>query len=325
MTVLVRNPLVGSDAGIETFRQDVLDGLRRPRKSIPFKYLYDERGSELFERICALPEYYLTRTEIAILRESGAAMAEALGRECLVVEYGTGSGIKTRMLLELLEDPVAYVPIDIATVALEGSALRLAQAFPDVEILPINADYTTPIVLPHPRRAARRCVVYYPGSSIGNFTPPEAVTFLERARAVAGAGGALLIGVDLEKDAALLEAAYDDSEGVTAAFTKNLLDRINRKLGGDIPVHLFRHCAAWNAAEGRIEIHLQAGAPLSFRVAEESFVMGRGERIHVEYAYKYDVNGFSRLAAAAGWMSRSVWTDPRQLFSVHYLVAPAAR
>ena len=297
----------------------MLDGLSQPRKRIPFKYLYDERGSELFERICALPEYYLTRTEISILQESGAAMAAVLGPECLVVEYGTGSGIKTRMLLALLERPVAYVPIDIATMALERSAERLAQAFPEVEILPINADYTEPIVLPRPRRAARRCVVYYPGSSIGNFMPHEAVAFLKRAAGVAGPGGALLIGIDMRKDPALLEAAYDDGAGVTAAFIRNILHRINRELDGKIEVDQFAHVASWNPVEGRIEISLEAKGALTLRIGDVHIPMKDAERIHVEYSYKYNPEQFRGLASEAGLTVVTGWTDPRRLFSVQYL------
>ena len=304
------------------FLNDVLDGLRLPEKRIPFKHLYDERGSDLFERICELPEYYLTRTELSIIEESGAAMAEALGPRCLVVEYGAGSGIKTRRLLARLDDPVAYVPIDISARALARSALTIARDFPALEVLPINADYTESLSLPRPRRAPRRRVFFYPGSSIGNLTPEKAVRFLRDAAVVTGRGGALLIGVDLKKDPALLEAAYDDSQGVTAAFTTNLLVRINRELDGDIPVHRFRHVAHYNDDLGRVEIHLQAEAPLSFRVAGETIAMAKSERIHVEYAYKYDVEDFGALAAAAGLTVAAVWTDARRLFSVQYLIVP---
>ena len=303
------------------FRSEVLKGLSGPGKSIPYKYLYDERGSELFEQITELDEYYLTRTELSIMEHHVTDMAEAIGPRCLMIEYGSGSSLKTRLLLEHLEDPVAYVPIDISTEALEQSALSLARAFPDLEVLPVSADYSEPIRMPVPRREPSHRVVFFPGSTIGNFTPDEAQEFLTRVASVVGSGGGLIIGVDLEKESSVLEAAYDDSKGVTASFTKNLLSRINRELDADFDMGLFRHDATYNRVEGRVEIHLVSrerqtvtisGWPIDFHAKEE---------IHVEYSYKYTLDRFAALAARAGFDVRRVWTDPRRFFSVQHLVA----
>jgi len=305
--------------GRETFLADVLDGLRRDAKSLPYKYLYDERGSKLFEKICEVPEYYLTRTEISIMRAHLDDMASVLGPRCMIIEYGSGSGIKTRLLLECLDDPVAWVPIDISIDALAASARWLNSEFPAIEVLPINADYTTPVDLPHPRRSPERKVVFFPGSTIGNFLPSQAIDFMKRVAAVTGPHGGLLIGVDLKKDTAILEAAYDDAQGVTARFSTNLLHRINRELDGDIPVERFAHVACYNPDAGRIEIFLEAREAITVRIAGEEISFLEGERIHTEYSYKYDPEEFAALASRAGLSVRRIWTDPRRLFSVQYL------
>jgi dimethylhistidine N-methyltransferase len=302
----------------ETFEADVLAGLTRAPKALPCKYFYDERGSALFEAICELDEYYVTRTELAITRRHAAQMAERLGPRCLLVEYGSGSGLKTRILLDALEEPVAWVPIDISRAALEASAAELRAERPELEVLPVCADYTASYALPRPARAPRRTVVYFPGSTIGNFTPGQARGFLAHAAEVCGRGGGLLIGVDLQKDRERLERAYDDAAGVTAAFNRNLLVRINRELGADFRVERFRHVALWNAELGRVEMHLESVADQEVRVAGRSFRVRAGERIHTENSYKWRLGDFRALAARAGWRLVRAWTDAEALFSVQY-------
>jgi dimethylhistidine N-methyltransferase len=258
----------------EDFLAEVLQGFRQPQKTLPCKFLYDERGSELFEQICDLEEYYPTRTEIGILRKHIDPIAAALGPRCLVVEYGSGSGRKTQILLEHLVDPVAYVPIDISRESLEASALMLRARFPRLEVLPVCADYHREFSLPEARRAPERRCVFFPGSTIGNFDPEAAVGFLRRMALVAGANGQILIGVDLKKERAVLEAAYDDREGVTAAFNLNLIRRIREELQIAIPADSFRHRAPYNQELGRVEMHLVCerdfevsvrGEPIRFR------------------------------------------------------------
>jgi dimethylhistidine N-methyltransferase len=302
-------------------REEVWAGLAAPRKTLPCKWLYDARGSALFERICELPEYYPTRTELAILEAHAGEMAERLGPRCLLVEYGSGSSRKTRLLLDRLVEPAGYVPIDISRSALAASAHALAEAYPGLEVLPVCADYAEPVELPRPRRPAERRAVFFPGSTIGNFTPPDAQRFLARMARVAGPGGGVLIGADLRKDPALLEAAYDDAAGVTAAFDRNLLVRINRELGADFPVERFQHRALWNEADGRVEMHLVSLDARTVTVAGRRFAFAAGESIHTENSYKYTLPGFAALAAGAGLAVRRVWTDPRGWFSVQWLRA----
>jgi dimethylhistidine N-methyltransferase len=300
-------------------RDDVLSGLRRTAKTLPCKYFYDARGSRLFEKICELDEYYLTRTELAILERSVAEMARCLGPGCMVIEPGSGSGTKTRLLLEALESPVAYVPVDISRDVLLPSAESIDGAHPDLEVLPVCADFTQPFALPTPRRPAARRVVYFPGSTIGNFDPPEVVPFLARLRELCAPGGAVLIGADLRKDGKVLEAAYDDAAGVTAEFNLNLLLRVNRELGADFDLTRFRHRAVWDETRGRVEMHLVSRVAQTVRVDGESFSFAPGEVIHSESSYKYDLDGFAGLAAAAGLAVARVWLDERRWFSVQYL------
>lgn len=300
-------------------RDDVLAGLAAQPKWLPCKYFYDRRGSELFERICELEEYYPTRTELGIMETSVREMAEALGPGVALVEYGSGSSTKTRILLEALDDPVAYVPVDISRDPLVDSANSLDRRHPDLEVLPVCADFTEAITLPEPRRRARRRVVYFPGSTIGNFDPVEVVAFLSRIRSLVGPGGGLLIGVDLRKDAAILEAAYDDREGVTAAFNKNLLVRLNRELGADFELDHFEHRAVVNEELGRVEMHLVSTVVQTAAVGAESFRFEAGESIHTENSHKFTLEGFAGLAEQAGLAVRRVWTDPGERFSVQYL------
>lgn len=311
-------PLIDQCPEDDSLRADVLDGLRRNQKSIPSKYLYDARGSQLFDAICELEEYYPTRTELAIMTDSAAAMTATIGSGALVVEYGSGSSLKTRVLLDHLDAPAGYVPIDISREHLVQAAEDLAQAYPDVPVQPVCADYTGTVTLPDPPRTPSRIVVYYPGSTIGNFRPEEAKAFLERIAQVAGPGGGLLIGVDLKKDVDLLHAAYNDAEGVTAEFNLNVLRRLNRELDATFDLDAFRHDAVWNDAEGCIEMFLVSTTEQTVDVDGVSIAFDAGERIHTEYSYKYTLDDFAALAARSGLAVEHVWTDPNDLFSVQY-------
>lgn len=300
-------------------REDVLQGLRLPHKRLPSKYFYDARGSVLFERICEQPEYYLTRAELAILREHVDEIAEAIGPDALLMEYGSGSGLKTRLLLRCLRSPVAYVPVEIARAALLESIGMLAEDFPDIELLPVCADFVEPLVLPEPSRQARRIVAFFPGSTIGNFDHDEAVRLLRQMRSQIGRDGVALIGVDLKKDRAELEAAYNDLAGVTADFTLNLLVRCNRELGADFDLDGFRHRARWNPLAGRIETHLLSCREQRVRIGDEIFCFGAGEAMLVEYSCKYSPDDFARLAARAGMRVARAWNDTQTRFSLQWL------
>ncbi len=305
-----------------SFLDDVAAGLARSQKAIPAKYFYDRRGCELFEAICRLPEYYPTRTEIGLMRSRIGEIAQCLGRRCAVIEYGSGSGRKTRILLEAL-DPVAYVPVDIAREQLEQSAGAIARAFPRLTVAAVCADYSRPLALPRVDGiGARRRVIYFPGSTIGNFTPSGAAVFLRGARELAGTGGGMLIGVDLRKDPARLNAAYNDARGVTAEFNLNLLARINRELGADFELSAFRHHAFYNVRLGRVEMHLVSLRKQRVTIRSRVFRLRAGETIHTENSYKYSVAGFQALARRAGFKPAACWTDPEQLFAIHYLTVP---
>ena len=303
----------------ETFRQDVIQGLRAPLKSIPCKYFYDEQGSRLFDQICALDEYYPTRNELAIMRAFGEEMAACVGGDCLLIEYGSGSGTKTRILLDHLREPAGYVPIDISREHLARSAAALAATYTGLQVLPVCADYTQNFTLPSGNRPCSRKVVYFPGSTIGNFSIPEAKSFLTRIAGVCGTGGSLLIGVDLKKDPDIIERAYNDPEGVTAAFNLNLLARANRELGADFAIDHFRHQAVYNRQAGRIEMYIVCLQPQVVHLGDLAFPFGEGDRILTECSYKYGLDEFARLAASAGLKVERVWTDDRHLFSVQYL------
>jgi len=299
-------------------RREVLQGLRARPKRLPQKYLYDERGAALFEEICEQPEYYIPRIETRILRVDGQAIAAALGPDALLIEPGSGSGIKTRLLLERAR-PVAYVPIDISLEQLARYSAELARDFPTLEVLPVCADFLGEIELPEPRRAARRTIVFIPGSTIGNFTPEVAVELLRRKRALVGAGGALLLGVDLKKEPALLEPAYDDAAGVSAEFALNVLRRLNEELGGNLRRERFGYKAVYNESEGRVEMNLVSLEEQAPTVAGTRIPLSKGERIRTEFSYKYTVEEFAALAGQAGLTVRRLWTDPLGLFSVQYL------
>lgn len=299
------------------FRSDVLSGLGSRPKSLPCKYFYDARGTELFDRICELDVYYPTRTELGIMRRHAREMAWLVGPRARLVELGSGSSTKTRILLDELDDLDAYVPVDISHEYLSRAATGLRRDYPHLEIVPVCADYTLPFDLPRSDRAIRT-VVYFPGSTIGNLAPHEARQFLKGVAGLCRHGGGLLIGVDLKKDTRLLEAAYDDREGVTAAFNLNLLARINRELGGEFDLARFRHRAFYDETEGRIEMQLVSSCRQSVRVERSVFGFGEGEPITTEYSYKYEVAEFAKLAATAGFACVRVWTDEQQLFSVQY-------
>lgn len=300
----------------DTFLEQIVLGLSGPSKSLPTAFLYDERGSRLFEKICELPEYYPTRTELRIMRARIGEMAEAIGPQALIVEWGSGSSLKTRMLLEHLRDPAGYVPVDISREHLLASAEALAARFPRLAVLPVCADFTRPFPVPTPPQAPRRRVLYFPGSTIGNFEPAVAVELMRQMADQVGPGGGLLIGVDLRKDPEILEAAYDDAQGVTAQFNLNLLRRANRELGADFDLAGFRHEAVWDDALGRIEMRLVSLRAQTVRLGGRRFTFAEGERIHTEDSHKYTLEGFAELAARAGFRRDRVWTDPQRLFSV---------
>ena len=305
-------------AAKENFRDEVLRGLAKSPRELPCKFFYDERGAQLFQQICDLPEYYITRTEIEILRLHGAEMAKTLGPQIELIGLGTGAGTKTRILLEELRDPRVYVPIDISKEQLEKSAARFREMFPALQILPVAADYLGPFELPLPRQLSSRSIVYFPGSTIGNFDPDLAGEFLTRLVELAGDGGGLLIGVDLQKDRHVIEAAYNDSAGVTAQFNKNLLTRINRELGGDFDLAHWQHYAIYNPAEGRIELYLLSEIEQTVKIGDRTFQFRAGEKILTEYSYKHTIGGFITLARQVGFNFEQVWTDDARLFGVFY-------
>ena len=306
----------------ESFRDAALSGLTRRAKSLPCRFLYDERGSALFEEICELPEYYLTRTETAILADAAAEIADLAGRHAQLIEFGSGSSRKVRLLLDALMEPAAYVAIDISREPLRRAAEEVAAEFPRVPVVAICADYLQPLRLPPlPARGEGRRLGFFPGSTIGNFTLEDAVDFLAGCRRVVGRDGAMLIGVDLKKDYELLDAAYNDRAGVTAAFNLNLLERMNRELNADFRLDRFAHEAFYNAARGRIEIYIRSLADQIVTVAGRAIRFAAGERIHTEDSCKYTVAEFQRLAAHAGFRPERCWTDAGELFSVHLLEA----
>jgi L-histidine Nalpha-methyltransferase len=303
---------------LHDFRTDVVTGLGASPKSLPCKYFYDALGAELFDRICDLEAYYPTRTEVGILTEHAREMAWLIGPRARLVELGSGSSTKTRILLDQLPDLDAYLPVDISPEYLARATRELARDYPALRVLPVVADYTQAFDLPKSDRASR-AVAFFPGSTIGNLQPDEARDFLRVVAGLCQGGGGLLIGVDLKKDRRMLETAYDDDEGVTAAFNLNLLGRINRELGGSFDLSAFRHRAFYDEQEGRIEMQLVSTRRQSVRVGTASFPFEEGEPITTEYSYKYDVDEFGALAKAAGFSPVRVWTDQRRLFSVHYL------
>ena len=296
----------------------MLQGLQDARKELPSKYFYDDVGSQLFEQICELDEYYLTRTELTIMQEQMQEIVALLGPHCLLIEYGSGNSTKVCMLLDALQEPAGYMPIDIAKDQLLRSAAALATAYPALEVLPVCADYTSDFALPSPAKPVSRRIAYFPGSTIGNFDREPAKRFLQQI-AKACQGGGLLIGVDLKKDFNILHRAYNDSQGVTAQFNKHLLVRMNQELDANFQLHQFGHYAFYNPGQSRIEMHLVSLKNQTVRIGESEIAFKLGESIWTESSYKYTLEEFAQLAATAGFTVERVWTDPRQLFSVQYL------
>ncbi len=309
------------EPSVQSFLDDVLEGLTEDEKRIPCKYLYDARGSRLFDAICDLPEYYLTRTELAITRDRADDIAAHVGPNAALVEYGSGSSTKTRILLDHLDRPAAYVPVDISRDHLQDAARRIAGAYPGLPVLPVCADFVHPFDLPADLNGAERVVAYFPGSTIGNFGPDEAVGLMAGIAEVVGPGGALLLGVDLFKSADVLVPAYDDAAGVTNDFNTNLLVRINRELGANFDVEAFRHVAEFNEAETRMEMYLVSEREQTVLLDGVEIDFAAGERVHTEYSYKYRREDFAEIAAAAGFSVDTLWTDDRDWFSVQLLVA----
>ena len=297
---------------------EIIEGLKQDEKTISPKYFYDERGSQLFEEITTLPEYYPTETELGILQDNAEEIAELVGPQASLIEFGSGSSLKTRILLENLHDLAAYVPVDISEELLLESATNLRDDFPDVEILPVVADFTRSFALPEPAIMPVRNIVYFPGSTIGNFTNEDALELLGVMHGEAGEGGALLIGVDLQKDPDIIERAYNDSAGVTAEFNLNVLRHINREFGADFKLDAFSHSAEYNLEEGRVELRLVSSEQQDVNVGDEAFTIEEQEAILTEYSHKYTLDSFAEMAGTAGFEVERVWTDAERLFSVQY-------
>ena len=312
---------------------DVLRGLKGSPKRLSPMYFYDERGSQLFDEICELPEYYITRTETGILKRQAQAIAASIGPNALLVEFGSGASTKTRLLLDELPDLAAYVPVDISRTHLMAAAQRITAAYPHLEVLPACADFTQPFSLPKPSRTPTRVVVFFPGSTIGNFDPPAAIQLLKVMRRIASGSssgrisattpaspvGGLIIGFDLVKDPAILERAYDDAAGVTAEFNLNVLSRLNRDAGADFDVQAFQHQAVWVPEAQRIEMRLLSTCDQTVSIAGERISFAADEPIITEHCHKYTLESFADLAAAGGWSGRQAWTDAQEYFHVQYL------
>jgi dimethylhistidine N-methyltransferase len=304
------------------FLMDVIEGLGKRQKEIPCKYFYDERGSMLFTEICQTAEYYITRTELQLFGKVLPDISTRIGPQATVIEYGSGEGRKIRDLLRSLQSPHAYVPIDISAEILFNAARRLKREFPSLDIYPMVADYTAQIALPEEvsKRGGKR-VAFFPGSTISNFTPPEAAQFLRNMRQFLQRGDAFILGVDLIKSPNRLHQAYNDYDGVTAEFNLNLLRRINRELDGNFKIHQFEHYAFFNPRYSRIEMHLVSLTDQTVKIGRHSFSFRAGETIHTENSYKYSIDRVTQLGQEAGFQHEQVWTDEGNLFGVHYLTA----
>lgn len=307
------DPLNISDG---TFLGDVLHGLGAQPKQMPPKYFYDTTGAELFTQICELEEYYPTRTEVGILQNNATDIAAKLGEQVMLIEYGSGSLDKVRILLDALSDPVALCAIDISAEQLKAASEEVQNAYPNLEVLAVEADFTQAVPLPSPVTPPKARVAFFPGSTIGNFAPDNARAFLSGISETIGADGLLLIGVDLKKDASRLVAAYDDAKGVTAAFNLNLLQRINRELDGDFDLSLFRHIARYSKVHSRIEMHLESCTDQTVHVGDYAFDFQAGETIHTENSYKFSSGEFQSLAQSAGFDHVQSWSDLENLFGV---------
>lgn len=311
---------IGALQVADGMREEVLRGLRSVPKTLPPKLFYDAAGARLFEAICALPEYYVTRAELAILEAHAADIAELAGPGATLVEYGSGAGVKVRLLLDAFHEPAGYVPIDISAEQLREVAGEIAAAYPLIEVHPLCADYTRPLTLPRSSAGSRR-IAFFPGSTIGNFHPTEAAAFLQRIRRSVGPTGALVLGVDRRKDAGVLEEAYDDAAGVTAAFNLNLLRRLNRELDGDFALDRFVHRAVFDDAASRIEMHLVSTARQTVSVAGTTISFDDGEPIWTESSYKYDLEMLDAVTTSGGFRIVQLWSDPGERFWVGFLAA----
>ncbi|HMA07014.1 MAG TPA: L-histidine N(alpha)-methyltransferase [Ramlibacter sp.] len=318
----VQNGATQVDGPSAAFAHDLIAALAARPRSISPKYFYDAHGSELFDRICELPEYYPTRTELSILSRHAREIAAHIGPRAEIVEFGAGSLRKVRLLLDAAERPARYLPIDISGEHLARSAAALQRDYRGLDVQPVVADYTQRLLLPAAPPGAGRRVGFFPGSTIGNFAPPEALHFLRLAAQVLR-GGALLLGADLVKDPAMLHAAYNDAQGVTAQFNLNLLARANRELGASFALEQFAHSAFYNAPQQRIEMHLMSRCRQRVVVDGHSFELDEGDTLHTENSYKFTIEGLRTLALQAGFRPGPVWTDDARMFSVHWLNAPA--
>ncbi len=299
---------------------EVIAGLKKQPKELSSVWFYDELGSFLFDSICELPEYYITRTELQIMHRHAAEMAQQIGPGAALIELGSGTSLKTRILLDRLQAPHAYIPVDISREHLLHAAGQLARDYPSLRIIPVCADFSQTFELPKQATVARRRVVYFPGSTLGNFTQQQAFELLMRLNGMVGAGGAVLIGIDLQKDRDVLRRAYDDATGITAKFNLNALRHVNRELGADFDLNAFEHEAIWIENQSRIEMRLVSKWDQVVHLGNEAVTISRNERLRTEYCHKYTLESFSRLAASAGFSVEKVWVDPEELFSVQLLV-----
>jgi len=308
-----------STVASSTMREEVIQGLRNPQKTLPSKYFYDERGSRLFEQITQLEEYYPTRTEIGIIHDNMPNIIRMIGSDVVLVELGSGNSYKTRLLLDHLPCIAAYIPVEISQNFVAAVIEQLRIEYPDLTILPVCTDYTKQFELPEINTQFSRTVMFYPGSTIGNFRPRQAEQFLETVSRILSPGGCMLIGVDLKKDKKILEAAYNDRQGITAAFNKNILRHINRELDANFDLDNYRHNAFFNEEEGRIEMHLVSEKEQEVSIAGETFLIEEAETIHTENSYKYTPDEFEKMVNP--WFSvEQVWTDAENNFSVQYLI-----
>ena len=300
--------------------KEIVKGLSQEQKTISPKYFYDERGSQLFDKITELPEYYLTDAELEIMQSNIHEMAALIGKTASLIEFGSGSSLKTRILLENLDDLAAYVPVDISEEHLFSSAQKIRAEFPDIDVRPVVADFTRPFALPSPTITPIKNVIYFPGSTIGNFEHETAMELLRVMYEEAGENGALLIGVDLQKDADIIDSAYNDSEGVTAEFNLNMLRHLNNSYDANFDLDAFEHSANYDEDEGRVVIELVSQAEQTVEVGDTEFSLADGETILTEYSHKYTLAGFAQMASEAGFRVEKVWTDASELFSVQYCV-----
>jgi len=310
--------LTEQDLSVTDDLSEIIEGLSKQQKSLPPKFFYDEHGSRLFDAICELPEYYLTRTELSIMQAHIDEIVSLVGPQASLIEFGSGSSLKTRMLLEKLDRLAAYVPVDISREHLTAAAESLASDYPNVEVWPVLADFMQPFELPNPSVMPLKNIVYFPGSTIGNFSPEQAHSLLQVMHVEAGEDGALLIGVDLQKDTAVIERAYNDEAGVTAEFNLNMLSRINRAFGANFDPDQFRHRAVYDEEHGRVEMSLISECEQIVHVGGQSFQFVQGEALITEHSHKYTLEQFDRMAREAGFVVETVWTDPERLFSVQY-------